>query len=96
MHINEILAESKEVKGKSRYAKLLLRKAPVKYAIMELIAHIVEQKPTSILQIASGINQHVENIDVNTVRNAISELVSDGRIQKLKSKSGAEIYQAYK
>ena len=47
----------------TKYAKLLLRRGPAKYAMMELVNHIIQNKPTSLAQIVGGLHHHLGNIN---------------------------------
>ena len=86
MKILEILNEStSSIEGKTRYAKLLLRKAPPKYALMELIAQSVNNTAT-IMQIIQMLNQNLSGINSKMVRFALKELVNDGRIARIDAK----------
>lgn len=91
MKVNDLLLESEQMVGKTKYAKLLLRRGPEKYAMMELVNHIIQKKPTSLAQIVGGLNQHLGNINRYYVRVALDELIKDRRIKKVDS--DYEMYQ---
>lgn len=83
MNVNDLLLESQKMVGKTRYAKLLLRRGPAKYAMMELVNHIIQNKPTSLAQIVGGLHHHLGNINRYDVRAALEELIKDRRIKKV-------------